>query len=257
MILVQPCTLLGMMLPSRCTTDALSSGAKALLLPCSGRLSMKAKRRNFSTAHHCALINTLESNFDWSDRIGCQDSLSLTERGWHVAVDWQPTPFGAGLFSKQDIPRGTRIRRGIFGVNLKQFTSISDIDKFCKQGPVNERDRREYVKDYLWGFTLSKYSDADGYPLDTNADVEDATGTRRIYAMWIPGNGLNHNPQPNTVYVESSDGIDLVALSDITSGSELYDDYRRHGTAPEWLKKFAKIHNVSLNFADCNDFVGQ
>ena len=218
---------------------------------------MNVKRHRFSTAYQGAIINTLQSEFDWSDRIGCQDRLSLTEKGWFVQVDWRPTPFGAGLFSTQDIPRGTRIRGGIFGVNLKQFNSIAAIEEFCKLDPSSEKDRREYVKDYLWGFTLSKYTDDLGYPLDTQADVEDATGTRRIYAMWIPGNGLNHSPHPNTIYMESSDGIDLVALSDIPSGSELYDDYRRHGKAPEWLKKFARIHNISLNFADCNDFVGQ
>jgi hypothetical protein len=200
------------------------------------------------------MVNTLKSDFDWSDRIGLQTRLSLTEKGWQVAVDWRPTPYGAGLFSNQDIPKGTVLRRGIFGVNLMQFSSIADIDVFCKLDPVSEKDRRDYVKDYLWGF--SKYTDEEGYALDAKADVDDPTGTRRIYAMWIPGNGLNHSPEPNTVYVESSEGIDLVALSGISSGTELYDDYRRHGRAPEWLKEFSKLHNVTLNFADCNDFVG-
>lgn len=46
--------------------------------------------------------------------------------------------------------------------------------------------------------------------------------------MRIPGNGLNHNESPNTVYREHSEqgtnaGVSLVALTDITKGDELYD----------------------------------
>jgi len=203
------------------------------------------------------IINTLECNLDWSDRIGCQNRFTLKEKGWQVNVDWRPTPYGAGLFSKEFIPKGTCIRRGIFGRNLIQFTSITDIDTFCKLDPMNENDRREYVKDYLWGFTFSQYTDKEGYAFDMDADVQDQTGTRRIYAMWIPGNGLNHNMIPNTKYIESKDprGIDLVTMADVPPDSELFDDYRRHGKAPDWLKEFAQLYNVTLNFADCNDFV--
>ena len=50
-------------------------------------------------------------------------------------------------------------------------------------------------------------------------------------------------------------GINLVALTNIEAGEELYDDYRRHGSAPKWLLEFAKEYNVTLNFAECNDFV--
>lgn len=202
------------------------------------------------------MISTLESsNFAWSDRIGSQNRLSLEEKGWHVDVEWKSTPYGAGLFSKQDIPKGTVLRTGIFNVNLIQFASAEEIDQFCKLDIDKEIDRRNYVKDYLWGFTSSRYTDGSGYPLDPEADVIDLTGTRRIYAMWIPGNGLNHHENPNTIYVESQQGIDLVALSDISSGDEMYDDYRRHGLAPDWLKEFSRMHNVTLNFAGCNDFV--
>ncbi|KAL3897095.1 MAG: hypothetical protein SGARI_007001 [Bacillariaceae sp.] len=75
--------------------------------------------------------------------------------------------------------------------------------------------------------------------------------------MWIPGNGLNHHTEPNTVYRMSDDGIDLMSLKDIAKDEELYDDYRRHGKAPEWLEHWAKQHKVSLNFAGCNDFVDE
>ena len=69
---------------------------------------------------------------------------------------------------------------------------------------------------------------------------------------------------PNTVYRPIFDennpsvvvGINLVALTDIQYGEELFDDYRRHGLAPRWLLQFAKDYNLpSLNFANCNDFV--
>lgn len=199
------------------------------------------------------MVNTLESAFDWSDRIGLQHRYTLEEKGWQVSVDWRPTPYGAGLFSKQDIAKGTILRTGILGVNLKQFTSSADIEEFCQFDPTSANDRRNYVKDYLWGF--SHFADGGGYPLDAEADIADRTGRRRFYGMWIPGNGLNHSTKPNTVYVASPKGIDLVALTDISVDDELFDDYRRHGMAPTWLKEFAKLHNVTLNFADCNDFV--
>ena len=50
-------------------------------------------------------------------------------------------------------------------------------------------------------------------------------------------------------------GIDLVALTDIRSGDELLDDYRRHGAPPAWALTFAEKFGISMNFAGCNDFV--
>ena len=78
--------------------------------------------------------------------------------------------------------------------------------------------------------------------------------------MWCPGIGLDHSPAPNTAYRVAPDGgtavsINLVAIEDVRKGEELLDDYRRHGTAPEWLLVFAEKYNVKLNFAECNDFV--
>ena len=203
------------------------------------------------------ILNAVAADLDWNDRIGLQARYSLKQKGWKVQVDWRTTPHGAGLFALQDISKGTILRTGVLGKNLMEFTSIQDIDDFCmQQGDTSEiiQARRNYVKDYLWGF--SKFADENGYPLDAKRDIlED--GSRRFYGMWIPGNGLNHNTTPNTVYRLTDNGINLVALTDIKVNDELIDDYRRHGTAPEWLKGFALQHDVTLNFADCNDFVEQ
>ena len=200
------------------------------------------------------MSNTLEINLDWKDRIGLQDRFTLEEKGWKVKVDWRSTPYGAGLFSKESIPAGTLLRRGILEVNLKEFSSSADIYEYCSSGEADNSNseyeaRLEYVKDYLWGF--SRYTDDRGYETPGSPLSND----KRFFGMWIPGNGLNHNQVPNTVYKETSDGIDLVALVDIRADDELFDDYRRHGTSSSWLKEFASKHNVTLNFADCNDFV--
>ena len=200
-----------------------------------------------------SMINTLETNLDWDDRIGLQDRFSLEEKGWKVDVDWRATPYGAGLFSKQDIPAGTLLRKGILGVNLKGFASSDEIYEFCESDqaePAEFTARLEYVKDYLWGF--SKQADERGYAI---SDSPKDNGDDRFFGMWIPGNGLNHNEVPNTVYKATPEGIDLVALVDIQKDDELFDDYRRHGTSSQWLKDFAIKHNVTLNFADCNEFV--
>jgi hypothetical protein len=217
-----------------------------------------------SSSLQSQLVNTVDgSSLDWDDRIGLQRKWTNPEKGWQVAVDWRPTPFGAGLFAAEDIPKDTILRVGRLGVNLIEFKSGEEIESFCNNSasasagasaatPHEYAARLRYVKDYLWG--LNKEADERGYDLDLNQVSPD-----RFFGMWIPGNGLNHNIEPNTVYRPSfaKEGgiIDLVALCDISQDDELFDDYRRHGTAPEWLKAFSSTHNVTLNFAGCNDFV--
>lgn len=178
-------------------------------------------------------------NFD--NRQKLQYLLSNVDKGWQVAVEWRTTPFGIGLFASQDLQAGDVLRVGIIGRNLIEFHSVTDIEKFC-QGSTS---RLRYVADYLWG-----------QPLEADERGDASKDCRRwFFGMWLPGNGLNHSTSPNTVYRPSSDGINLVALEDIHSGEELYDDYRRHGAAPDWLRDFATNHNLSLNFRGCNDFV--
>lgn len=208
------------------------------------------------------MAKTLDARLDWDDRIGIQDQFTLEEKGWKVPVDWRSTPYGAGVFSNETIAAGTVLRRGILGVNLQEFTSRADIDNFCRSSGGTEEERNdsprsrkkaklEYVKDYLWGFGTA--TDDRGYTVNSKNGA--TSNDDRFFGLWIPGNGLNHNKHPNTVYRATPDGIDLVALVDIRPDDELFDDYRRHGTASDWLKEFATIHNVTLNFADCNDFV--
>ena len=44
-------------------------------------------------------------------------------------------------------------------------------------------------------------------------------------------------------------------MTDITSGDELLDDYRRHGQPPAFALEFADQFDITMNFAGCNDFV--
>jgi len=221
------------------------------------------------------LVNTLETSLNWNDRIGLQNRYSLKEKGWKVEVGWRPTPYGAGVFSEEDILAGKILRKGILNVNLTKFESTADINEFCQQRPPgHNQDRVEqqetkarlnYVKDYLWGF--DKDADEREYdrenidgscspsPSDNNDSDNNNDNKHRFFGMWVPGNGLNHNENPNTIYKQTKDGIDLVALVDINTNEELFDDYRRHGSSPSWLKEFAYQNNITLNFGDCNDFV--
>lgn len=191
-------------------------------------------------------------DLDWNDRIGLQNKWSNPKKGWKVAVEWRQTQFGAGLFALEDVPKDTILRVGQNGVNLLEFESVEDIEAFCGD---SKEARLLYVKDYLWGFNPN--ADERGYTTATPSQED------RFVGMWIPGNGLNHNEEPNTVYRPhptggTSVGIHLVALDDVRKGDELTDDYRRHGTAPIWLQDFCQEYNVSsLNFADCNDFVNE
>lgn len=205
-------------------------------------------------------INTIESisAVDWNDRIGLQAKWSNVDKGWKVDVEWHETPFGAGLFAAQDIAPETVLRVGKNGLNLVQFGSISDVETFFEAddaaapGDDTYRSRVEYVKDYLWGF--DSIADPRGYEVTDRDPL-----VPRFFGMWVPGNGLNHRPDPNTVYRPAEggtdEGINLVALTPIKNGDELFDDYRRHGKPPPWGKDFAAQHDVTLNFAECNDFV--
>lgn len=199
-----------------------------------------------------SLTNTVETAtpVDWDDRIALQKSWSNSEKGWKVDVEWKMTPFGVGLFAAQDIVAGTILRTGVIGCNLKELSSIEHIEEFCQSGREDEYYARlRYVADYLWGFTVSG-TDKEGY-----CDAHHQDERHRFFGAWVPGNGLNHSPRPNTVYRTTPRGIDLVALTDVMSGDELYDDYRRHGQAPKWLADFARQKQLTLNFAECNDFV--
>ena len=204
-----------------------------------------------------ALVNTVNAALDWNDRIGLQASIENAHKGWQVLVDWRDTPYGAGLFATQDIVAGSVLRRGVIGTNLVQFHNVTDIETFCcrGEGKNNSDDeyfaRLHYVKDYLWGFYMRGTDERGYYQLNNATNDND----NRFYGMWIPGNGLNHSNQPNTVYRATAHGIDLIALQDIERDTELTDDYRRHGLAPPWLQEWAGTNSVTLNFANCNDFV--
>jgi SET domain len=190
---------------------------------------------------------------DWENRIALQAKWTNEEKGWQVPVEWKNTPYGVGLFAAADIPAETILRVGTNGNNLLQFQSINEIETFCQQGNDEYEARLHYVSDYLWGYSPAN-TDEKGYDFTKPSEDE------RFYGMWIPGNGLNHNPIPNTVYRTRKGGTDtgivLVSIRSIAAGEELFDDYRRHGLAPKWLLEFARAKNVTLNFADCNDFVG-
>ncbi|KAL7567568.1 hypothetical protein ACA910_000169 [Epithemia clementina (nom. ined.)] len=220
-----------------------------------------------------SLAKTIEAtNVDWNDRIGLQTHWQNIEKGWQVEVDWRESTHGVGLFALEDIVKDTVLRVGVIGVNLYQFKSIQDIETFCqKRSPSSSllssfQDEPEYqarilyVKDYLWGF--NPHTDNQGYEqhqsdrrTNQQGGEEGEEKEDRFLGMWIPGNGLNHSVKPNTVYRQTDVGISLVALEDIAKNEELLDDYRRHGKAPKWLRDFAQSHQVTLNFAGCNDFV--
>lgn len=199
---------------------------------------------------------------NWDDRIALQSTWTAAEKGWQVtsaappSVDWRPTRNGIGLFAKVPIASGTVLRVGINGKNLKQFRSKQDIEDFCRAdvlGSIQEyKSRLNYVKDYLWGY--NPLADKNGFEIPPGLNNDD-----RFFGMWVPGNGLNHSENPNTVYRTlpggTDEGIVLVALSDIAVDEECFDDYRRHGSAPAWLEQFARDKRVTLNFAGCNDFV--
>lgn len=215
-------------------------GVGALRLPI---LSPTSSILSTTSSTRRSLVNTA-SIHDWDDRQALQDAFTLAEKQWQVQVYWKSTPYGIGLFAGQDITKGQVLRIGTNGDNLISFQSVQDVDEFCQGSDSKLR----YVKDYLWGFYLN--ADESGYPLNMS---------QRFFGMWVPGNGLNHCETPNTVYRAREGGtkvgIQLVALSNIQNGDELYDDYRRHGPAPQWLQEWATLHQVSLNFAGSNDFV--
>eukprot|EP00658_Telonema_sp_P-2_P084733 TRINITY_DN9492_c0_g1_i3.p2 TRINITY_DN9492_c0_g1~~TRINITY_DN9492_c0_g1_i3.p2 ORF type:complete len:121 (-),score=18.09 TRINITY_DN9492_c0_g1_i3:98-460(-) len=118
--------------------------------------------------------------------------------------------------------------------------------EFCREdrSPTSFNPARPdlvgYVSDYFYGFNPGESS-------------------QMWYGIWVPGNGLNHSILPNTVYRTAEGGvelgIDLVALTDIYDGDEMLDDYRRHGSPPDWAAEFSEEFGVTMNFSGYNDFV--
>jgi hypothetical protein len=222
-------------------------------------------------------IKTIQADIDvdWDDRIGMQATWTNEKKGWKVDVEWRQAKFGAGLFALEDIPINSTLRVGKNGRNLKEFQSLADIESYIQtvvknetptatsvvttSRPVCNEARLGYVADYLWGFY--PVADEGGYTYERSTSNAKSDSPPRFFGMWVPGNGLNHSPQPNTVYRPAEggtdEGIDLIALTDIQSGDELFDDYRRHGHAPQWLLDFSTKYQVGLNFAECNTFVNQ
>ena len=241
-----------------------------------------------------------QQQIPWQDRQALQQLWTNQEKGWKVDVEWKSTPklLGAGtnntsigVYATRDIPKNQVLRTGIVGVNLLPLMDVQSVETFCGPDASNTTtefpQRVHYLKDYLWGCYLGEVDDC-GYPLvltHTNTTTNTNTNDNDLYyyAMWIPGNGLNHHAHlvntvyrpvwttttkasrkdededededPTTQHNKSLYGIDLVSISDIHAGDELFDDYRRHGPAPEWLRDWALRYNVSLNFQGCNDFV--
>ena len=213
------------------------------------------------------------NNIDWDDRIGVQNKWTNKEKGWMVSVEWKPTPFGTGLFAAQNIESGALLRVGSNGRNILELRSAYDIESFCsvtiyddeknKIPDVNSeifddrneyRSRLNYVKDYLWGFNPA-LEDEQGY---YNSNQANHLDSKLFVGMWVPGCGLNHSPEPNTVYRANQVGgtdVGINLIRNIRKREELFDDYRRYGTAPQWLSIFSEKKGVTLNFADCNDFV--
>mmetsp|Transcript_10352 Transcript_10352/g.15900 ORF Transcript_10352/g.15900 Transcript_10352/m.15900 type:complete len:245 (+) Transcript_10352:209-943(+) len=219
------------------------------------------KAMSLSTNKQIRNVLKETDKLEWDDRIALQQKWTNEEKGWQCAVEWRETKYGVGLFSAQNIDAGTVIRVGKNGLNLLQFKNANDLERFierpssdsCHSSEEEAAARLRYLADYLWGF--HRQANEEGY-----CNVESEKQTDRFFGMWIPGNGLNHNTSPNTVYRAAAEGgtdegINLVALRDISKGEELYDDYIRHGKAPLWLKEFSVKNNISLNFGDCNDFV--
>ena len=211
-------------------------------------------KRASSTASSSLISNTIDSidSVNWDDRIGLQSAWSNPEKGWQVDVEWKTTPYGAGLFAKQDMKTGTILRIGRTEKNLMQFKTAGEMKSFCEQGTGKAIPAVvSYVSDYFYGFDPN-YNQID--------EKNPSSGQLPVwYGIWVPGNGLNHGIEPNTVYRTAaqgiSHGIDLVALTDIASGDELLDDYRRHGKPPAFALEFSQQFGIDMNFVGCNDFV--
>ena len=232
-----------------------------------------------STSRSSSTTSNHHNTSLWSDRRALQHTMTLSEKGWQVSVEWKVSSIdpnntnNIGVFATQFVAAGTILRVGVRHDNLFPLNSVAEVEAFCRRHAASQYDdaRLRYVQDYLWGYYPSHQTDERGYPNDTTTTVKD---DERFFGMWIPGNGLNHHPTPNTVYRNDRDfftthttttnvhrhpknaALYLVALTDIQAGDELFDDYNRHGRAPPlWLKNYAAEKNMTLNFADCNDFV--
>lgn len=209
------------------------------------------------------IANTIDTSVDlkWNDRIALQNNWDMEAKGWRVNVVWQQSRYGVAAFAAEDLPKGTVLRVGVYGMNMYRFKSVRDVEIFCDKGATDEERhaRLMYVQDYLWA--LYRNTDEHGYPPSEDEQPNTTLGSsnededKRFIHMWVPGNSLNHAKEPNIICHPTSNGVALVAFRDIMQGEEIVDDYRRYGKSPDWLTKFARERQISLTFAGANDFV--
>eukprot|EP00462_Mataza_sp_D1_P023531 CAMPEP_0175143718 /NCGR_PEP_ID=MMETSP0087-20121206/13642_1 /TAXON_ID=136419 /ORGANISM="Unknown Unknown, Strain D1" /LENGTH=206 /DNA_ID=CAMNT_0016427927 /DNA_START=56 /DNA_END=676 /DNA_ORIENTATION=+ len=202
---------------------------------------------------------------DWDNRVTLQAKWTAPEKGWKIGVEWKETQWGTGVFATEDVTKGSILRTGKTGINLLQFGSLEDVLSFVTENHDNDlgeslsMPRVNYVSDYLYAFDPNAELSDKGTEHYNYRALHAPDQLSRFFGIWVPGNGLNHSPQPNVVYLTApggtDKGINLHALKNIRAGEELFDNYNRFGAPPPWAEQFSKKFGVTLNFAGYNNFV--
>ena len=196
--------------PSSSTKTDLMMFSKRRFAATQGGLDELSRNGNEIIANTVSSSSSNRKKIDWNDRIGLQNLWTNDVKGWKVNVEWKQTPYGAGLFAKEDISDGTTLRVGLNGRNLLQFRNLDDIKAFLKQGQQHEgkqagrksmgdddeyKSRLLYVKDYLWGFNPN--ADERGY--DFSGENYSET-QNHFFGMWyVRCNVLHSTPYAKNI----------------------------------------------------------
>ena len=141
---------------------------------------------------------------------------------------------GIGVFADEDIEAGTVLRIGTIGVNLVIFNPTTNYPNKNKT-----KATAEHLKNYAWVCPCH------------------VKGGGKDMMVLIPGSGINHRTQANSMTVCRKDGVDLVAVRPIKRGEPISNDYNLFGRAPQWHVDMLKeaFGTDECVFRGLNDYV--
>ena len=153
-------------------------------------------------------------------------SLGENQSGFHIKYRVGVSRFGRGIFTKQNIEKGTLVWNGVYGRNTRRFISEKEVRQWLAE-MSNDKDREEWLRFpvvFDGGFEL---------------DMDDARF-------------INHNSEPNMGYLSMEDSRSF-ALRDIKKGEELFEDYNGYDytiSPPEWIAKLYLEYGIDESFLD-------
>ena len=69
----------------------------------------------------------------WGDSVAMQNEYSWEEKGWLIPVEHKPSSIaGVGVYVKENVKKGTVLRKGVPGQNMVMAKSLKELPKITQ-----------------------------------------------------------------------------------------------------------------------------